>query len=238
MLTLMTYNLHSGKDAANQPNLPAMIETIRGAHPDIVALQEVACRTLPTGNVDMPKILRDELGMFQVFAPAIPHGGGDYGIALMTRLPVKNARIHHVPDVPEAERTRHFEHRVVIACDIEAEGGIITFLCTHMGLSEAERRNAVALMCRLIDENPYPVAVAGDLNTSPDEELIQPLFDRVKDHSSEFTFPEKNCTHKIDYILTSPHWQVEDEHPLLSEASDHRAVVKQCSIPAFLDTIR
>lgn len=237
-MLLMTYNLHSGKDSANQPNLQAMIETIREQNPDIVALQEVACRTLPTGNIDMPKILREELGMFQIFAPSIPHGGGDYGIALMTRFPVRSVRVHHIPDVPEAEREAHFEHRIVIVCDIETPEGIITFLCTHLGLSEAERKNGVAMLCRLIDENPYPVAVAGDLNTSACEELIQPLFERVKAHSTELTFPEKNCTHKIDYILTSPHWQVEKEEPLPSEASDHKALIKQCSIPAFLDTIR
>lgn len=226
MLTFLSYNLHSGKDSRGAMNLDAMIETIREAQPDLAAVQEVACHVSSAGNIDEAALLRDGLGMHMLFVPAISYNGGDYGIGLLSRHPILSARAYHIPDIPEGERDRWFEHRIILCCDIGWNGQTITVLTTHLGLSEGERRNGVSLLCRLIDEAKHPVIVAGDLNTRPEESLLQPLLTRVQMHSSACTYPEKTPECKIDYILVSPEWHVENEHPLPSLASDHLPLVK------------
>lgn len=227
MMTFVSYNLHSGKDARGAMNLEAMLETLRGASPDLAALQEVACNVSTAGDVDEAAFLRNGLGMQMTFVPAIAYNGGDYGVMLLSRHPIRSARAYHIPDIPEGERDRWFEHRMVLACEIDWEGRAITIFATHLGLSEGERRNGVSLLCRLIDQTSTPVIVAGDLNTQPDEPLLRPLLERVKMHSAEPTYPTGAPDRKIDYILVSPHWRVESEHPLPSDASDHLPLLKK-----------
>lgn len=226
MLTFASYNLHSGKDACGEMNIQAMIDTLRGAAPDLAAVQEVACHVDSAGDVDEAALLQSGLGMRMVFVPAIAYRGGDYGIALFSRHPIRSARAYHIPDIPESERDRWFEHRVVLACEIDWPGEVVTVFTTHLGLSEGERRNGVALLCRLIDQTDTPIIVAGDLNTRPDEPLLYPLLERVQMHSTAYTYPAHMPEYKIDYILTSHHWQVENEQPLPSAASDHLPLVK------------
>lgn len=233
MLTAVTYNLHSGKDSRGKMNLNAMIEAVRAENPDIVAVQEVACHVSSAGDFDQAAALRDGLGMHMAFVPAIAYNGGDYGVALLSRHPMLSVRAYHIPDIEEERRDRWFEHRIVLMCRIDMDGSPVTVLCTHLGLSEGERENGVRLLCRLIDECADPVLLMGDLNTAPDEPLLAPLLNRLGEHGAECTYPSEEPNTKIDYILTSPGWQVRREHALDSLASDHLALAAEMELSSF-----
>ena len=230
MLTFLSYNLHSGKDSHGRLDLDAMIDVIRAENPDIAAVQEVACNVSSAGSIDMAARLGDALGMHMVFVPAISFNGGDYGTALLSRHPILSTRAYHIEDIPAEERDRWFEHRMVIATRIDWQGQPITVLSTHLGLSAGERRNGVALLCRLADEAAGPVIAAGDLNTAPDEALLAPLFERLQDGSSAFTYPALAPEVKIDYILASPHWQAQQVQTLPATVSDHLAIVRRMTL--------
>ena len=51
-LTVMTYNIHHGAGADKKIDLNRIAAVIQGESPDIVALQEVDCRTRRSGGVD------------------------------------------------------------------------------------------------------------------------------------------------------------------------------------------
>ena len=224
--TLMNYNLHSGKDAHGTMNLAAMTQVIAAVQPDFAMLEEVACHVTTAGNVDQRAILEEALGMECHFVKAIDWNGGDYGIALLSRRPVSRFQVYQIPDAEESARDRWFEHRVVYRCETLYEDRPVTLMGTHLGLSQRERELGVQTLCEILDDVSTPVILGGDLNTHPHEALLQPLLKRLKIHSTAFTYPALCPEVKIDYLLTSPHWQVQEEYPLPSQASDHLALVK------------
>ena len=87
---LATWNIFGGRtwDGA-RVDLDLTLATLRRLDADLVALQEVD-RDLPrSGRVDQARALGEALGMDWRFAPALlGPGGGAYGIALLSRLPL------------------------------------------------------------------------------------------------------------------------------------------------------
>ena len=82
-LRIMTYNIHSGRDAWGRLDLAAIGEFIRTLNPDILALNEVRMGTSDVNGDEQARTLAAQLGMHWTFAPAIPYRGGQYGIAVL-----------------------------------------------------------------------------------------------------------------------------------------------------------
>ncbi|PKD21647.1 hypothetical protein APR41_01265 [Salegentibacter salinarum] len=76
-LKVMAYNIHH----ANPPSKPdtididAIIKTIQGQDPDIVALQEIDANTTRSGEGNQAEILEERLGMNVFFSKAINYDG-------------------------------------------------------------------------------------------------------------------------------------------------------------------
>lgn len=77
-LRIMTYNIHSGRDAWGRLDLAAIGEFIRTLNPDILALNEVRMGTSDVNGDEQARTLAVQLGMHWTFAPAIPYLGGQY----------------------------------------------------------------------------------------------------------------------------------------------------------------
>lgn len=229
-LTVMTYNIHSGKDSDGRMNMDAILDTIASARADLIAVEEVARGVSTAGGLDEKELLGERLGMECVFARAIPYMGGDYGIALLTRLPVSNVTVRPIPDLEPEKRDRWFEHRVILSCDVTFEGREIAFFMTHLGLSEGERGLGVALLRKLAAQAGKPAIAAGDFNTEPEDPLLAPLRPLLWDAHTGLTFPSVRPERKIDYLCASPEWTVLEERVLPSLASDHRALVKKLAL--------
>lgn len=225
-MRLMNYNIHSGKDSAGQMNLEAMAQAIVDYAPDFAFVEEVAVNVSTAGPVDASAFLQRHTGMACHFARTIDWQGGQYGIALLSRHPVTDLRVHPVPDLEESQRDGWFEHRVVLTCQTMWQGRPVTLMMTHLGLSDGERVLGFSLLEKLVDEAPAPVILAGDLNTDPDEALLRPLLRRLSMDSTAYTYSTEQPERKIDYILTSPAFRVEGEEPLPCPASDHFALGK------------
>jgi endonuclease/exonuclease/phosphatase family metal-dependent hydrolase len=81
-LRVMSWNMHSGRTLG----LDAVATEIGARDADIVLLQEVDAYTIRSGRVEQAKILAEQLGYEYVFASALPWDGGEYGMAILSRL--------------------------------------------------------------------------------------------------------------------------------------------------------
>lgn len=150
LLTLMTYNVFSGRTLDGRYDLGGKIETIRAVSPDILGLNEVHLNTNHSGQTSQTDIYADTLGYKnRFFARAIDHDGGEYGIALLSRFLLISCRTVPVPDTPPDKAKTSFEPRVHIDAVLDADGKKIRVLTSHYGLSHNERVRAVSETIRL-----------------------------------------------------------------------------------------
>ena len=109
-ITLMTYNVYSGRTLDGNYDLDGKIAAIRAVKPDILGLNEVHRNTNHSGHTSQTDLYADAIGCkYRFFARAIDHDGGEYGIALMARFPILECRTVQVPEVPSGRRECDFE---------------------------------------------------------------------------------------------------------------------------------
>lgn len=223
-MTVMTYNIHSGRDLHNRLDLQGIADVIAGASPAIVALNEVRRCTSDIGGEDQLLALAKRLDMHSAFAGAIPLLGGEYGVGLLSRYPIEAAATVRIPDIPEAERDDWFEPRVVLDARINVDGAPLRVLVTHVGLSAGEQRAAIETLCALLQGEKGPILLMGDFNVTPDDPVLAPLRAFVTDaHQAEpmHTFPADKREVKIDYIFTTADRTPSRVWTIATEASDH-----------------
>lgn len=127
-LRVLTYNVHHGEGTDGKLDLPRIAEVIKTAKPDIVALQEVDRNTTRTGKVDQAAELAKLTGLSAEFGKAIDLQGGAYGLAVLSRFPLKGAKVHALPGKEKQEA------RIVLQVTAEPGGSFpaVTFLNTHL----------------------------------------------------------------------------------------------------------
>ena len=228
-LRVLSYNIHHGEGTDGKLDLDRIAAVIRGAEPDVVALQEVDRRARRTGSVDQPAELGRLTGMKAIFERNIPLEGGEYGNAVLTRLPVISHKNHHLPSHYEGEQ------RGVLAVELQlAENGPrFTFLATHLDYrpDDAERRASAEMINKLVAMHPkMPALLAGDLNARPDTPVLEDLSAEWTRAGKEplLTFPSREPVRQIDYVLYRPanRWRVIETRVIdESVASDHRPLL-------------
>ncbi|MCP2044424.1 endonuclease/exonuclease/phosphatase family metal-dependent hydrolase [Pontibacter sp. HSC-36F09] len=237
-LRVMSYNIHH----ANPPSKKGMIEletianVIRKESVDLVALQEVDVNIARSGNVNQAKALAELLGMHYYFAKAIDFGGGEYGVAILSRFPLSDTRKVPLPEEAEPKA----EDRVVALATVQLPGGQrILFGSTHLDvLSSDNRLQQVQTINNIAEAQEGPFILAGDFNDYPDSPAITALdgvFQRTCQTNCEPTFPQDNPDRIIDYIVFSRTFNLKvlSQHVMPeSYASDHRPVVAVLELPA------
>lgn len=98
-LTVLSYNIKAGQH--HPDSLEAVAQVIEALHPDIVALQEVDVIARRTHWVHQSAWLAKRLGLEDQFGAALAlPGGGQYGVALLTRWPVERVQVYPLPRPP------------------------------------------------------------------------------------------------------------------------------------------
>jgi|SRR5690606_25634803 len=202
-LKVLSYNLRFGELAS----LEELAAFIKEQDPDIVALQEVDCRTSreltpQQHGKDFATELGFRTGMLSAYGKTIPYAGGYYGIAILSKYPLaKVERIY----LPKTENGK--EQRAVLVADVEfREGEFITFASTHLDYTNTEERQVqVEKLNELLRTQRYPVIVAGDFNAKPDSREIQEGMRAWKMLSDgKPTVPANAPRNTIDYIFCYP----------------------------------
>lgn len=230
-LRVMSFNIRSGLSSS----IDQIAEAIAAEHPDVIALQEVDVGTERAGGRDQAAVIADYLGGERVFAQTMQRGGGEYGVALVSRLPL--ARVDRL----ELSATAAFERRVAIDADVCVGGRSVRVVATHTDIFPWSNEDNLREIARAIaPSNGRGVVVTGDLNITPDNESArrfkeQGLVDVIARHAEGPTFIGAG-ERRLDYVfadlpLTATTGGKRLEHLALS---DHLPIVAELS----LDTLR
>ena len=232
-LKVMTYNIFSGKNLARDLNLEYAASVIREAQPDFVTLNEVRSHTKDVGPINQVYELGRLTGYYPIFARAIDVLGGEYGNAFLSRLPVLESEIIHIPDPEERLEGCFYEHRCLLRCVLLAGRQKITVFSTHFGLAPNEQENAVQTALERISQETDPVLLMGDLNAEPGDAPVRPLFAALHDAckgKALLTFPSDTPRIKIDHILYTGPWTVMDVCCPDTQNSDHRPLIAELEL--------
>ena len=176
-------------------------DLIRQYKPDVVALQEVDYRVARSNNKDFVTELGAALGMFPVFGKAITTGGGEYGVAVLSKYPVRSVRTELLPK-PDGTK----EQRAVIIAEIQFPSGQnLKFAGTHLDHStDAVRSVMVSALNAYLQGGDLPTVLGGDFNARPEESAIATGMQQWKRICNDNpTYPDIP-TSKIDYLFGYP----------------------------------
>ncbi len=222
--TLVTYNLlhglHLGGGGAL--DLEAAARTIADLDADVVALQEVD-RELPrTGGVDQVAVLAKALGWSAVFAPALlgspdgswvaldreDPGGPAYGVAILSRMPIRDWHRRRLPGGGDGRRRRagapsrpgwDREPRTALAAAVETPVGQVSVITTHLSYLPWRGLRQLRAAARLSPDDG-PCALLGDLNLPPG--ALKGTLPSWQHHVAPPTYPAWEPRMRIDHVLT------------------------------------
>lgn len=228
-LRVLSYNIHHGEGVDKSLDIERIADVIKSVKPDVVALQEVDRGVTRTKGMDQPGDLSRLTGMEVLFGNNIRYQGGDYGNAVLSKLPIKRYENHSLPAL------RNGEQRGVMEVEFDLPGSKtpLLFFATHFDYhpDESERLASVKFINELPVFDKQPLALlAGDLNALPESKTLQLLASSWKRANDEAqpTFPAEKPVRQIDYILVRPksRWK-SVEFRVLDEpvASDHRPIL-------------
>lgn len=234
---VLTYNIHAGKDAAQQHNLERVATVIGDADADIVLLQEVDRGTERSGGEDHLAELARLTGMHSAFAKSLDYQGGDYGIAVLSRFPLDSARVVPLPVQPPQERSgRLHEPRVGLHVIARTPHGALHVVNTHIDPGAApvyRHQEVIGLLAHIAQAVPADARLVfgGDLNARPDTPEIRALalafedgWVQCGDGGPGYSFPADQPDRRIDYILLRG-VGCTTARVIDTQASDHRPVL-------------
>ncbi len=191
----------------------------------------------PAGRGAAVAYLRTWLGRRPAGADEPPHEPG-YGIALLSRLPVREWRRMRLPIERKwlfgRLQVAHDEPRVAIAAVVETPEGPLTVVTTHLSSGSAAGwgRTQLRWLVGKVRGLPRPLVLLGDFNlrgTVPTE------LTGLRDLVDEPTYPRERPRLQLDHVLVD-----HDGGPAVHSLgptqvldlgiSDHRAVVVDLSL--------
>lgn len=224
-LRVASYNIKHGLGNDGRVDLERVADVIRALDADVVTLQEVDRDAARTGGVDQTARLAELTGMRGVFGDFREYDGGQYGMAVLTRLPVVAVHNHRLPQAPAP----------ISALEVQVaagrEGRVVSVVGVHLVRTPEERLAEADTLTAILEDRPHPVVLAGDFNSRPGDIVMQRLTPDwlvVPKDGDRYTFPSDAPDREIDFIMLRPGEAFEIlEHRVVDEAvaSDHRPLL-------------
>lgn len=233
MLTVMCYNIRHGEGEDGVLDLERIAGVIRQSGADIIALQEVDRYWGPRSNYeDQPKKLAEMLEMHYIYGANlndIPepehHEHRQYGIAILSKYPIDASNHYHLPLVgPKGEQ------RGLLETQIRVQDKRLRVYSTHLDLNLDNRRPQIAEVIEILSRSEEPIILMGDFNARPDNDEMQPLYERYQEAfagEDGYSFSSTNPDRKIDYIFSSKSLKLLGKELIPTLASDHLPLVAQ-----------
>jgi endonuclease/exonuclease/phosphatase family metal-dependent hydrolase len=225
-LKVVTLNLW-GEQPPLARRIKLAIDGLQALQPDVIGLQEV--RQVPGAVPNQAETLGQALGMEVYFEPATPWGGGDEGLAILSRHPIVERRAHELPHAVPTER------RLLVGATLETAVGRVEVYTTHLNyrLTDGGKREdqVVAIDAHIAaSASELPKILVGDFNATPDSDEIrflrgqhtsagrrtywQDAWERRHGRADGFTWARANPytarlrwlerDRRLDYVFVSP----------------------------------
>jgi endonuclease/exonuclease/phosphatase family metal-dependent hydrolase len=227
-LRVMTYNIHVGVGMDKKLDLARIAAVIKSQHPDLVGLQEVDRGVKRTEQIDEIAELARLTNMEFAFAFNLPYQGGQYGVAILSRLPILATEHRHFKNLREAER------RGFIRAEVKVGGRLVNFVTTHLDYQyEDGRVFEVEQLLAALKDVKGTLIVVGDFNDVPGGgayRLMRPDFEdawsAIRTNEDGFSYPADKPAKRIDYIFarSQDHVRVRRAWIVNTLASDHLPV--------------
>ncbi len=233
-LRVMTYNIHVGVGMDKKLDLQRIADVINHQRPDLVGLQEVDRNVKRTEGKDEIAELAALTRMHFSFAPNLDYQGGKYGVAILSRLPIKGT-VHRM-----FENKRETERRGLLKIDVEVDGKPVSFVTTHLDYQfEDGRLFETEQLMKFLAEVKGPLIVVADLNDVPEGsayKLMRTAFEDAwvtsRAKGDGFSYPADKPVKRIDHIFYRPGAGVRAKKAwvVASLASDHVPVVAELEV--------
>ncbi|MEN6383893.1 MAG: endonuclease/exonuclease/phosphatase family protein [Phycisphaerales bacterium] len=164
-LTVMSYNIHTGKGVDGKLDLDRIASVILKEEPDIVGLNEIEKNVSRSQCVNQVEYIAKKTNMYCVFGSnLIGDDGckekGEFGNAILSKYKIINSKNHTL------YRQDKEEIRGCLEVEIEINKQKYVFLSTHLDCHRPEDiRNKQAYdILNIIKEKELPVILTGDMN--------------------------------------------------------------------------
>ncbi len=228
-LRVMSYNIHVGVGMDKKLDLQRIADVINAQHPDLVGLQEVDRGVKRTEGKDEIAELAKLTSMQFAYAHNLDYQGGQYGVAILSRFPIRNS------DHRKFENRREAERRGMIRAEVDVNGRLVNFVTTHLDYQfEDGRTFETEQLLSFLHSVNGPIIIVGDFNDEPSGgayRLISSSFSDAwidgKNKDAGFSYPADKVAKRIDYIFLrrTDRTKVKKVWTLATLASDHIPVV-------------
>lgn len=170
IIRMISYNIHHGEGRDGIIDIKRIAEVIAQEDPDLVALQEVDKNCARSGKRDLAAELGKLLGMQHIFGKAMDFQGGEYGLAILSKLPVIETNIHQLPKGDEPRR----------ALEVKVKLGnypkLVSYISIHNSWTNEDIRiKQIKKLLRLLGKPEHPTILAGDFNAKRGDDSLQLL---------------------------------------------------------------
>jgi endonuclease/exonuclease/phosphatase family metal-dependent hydrolase len=231
---VMTYNIHVGVGMDKKLDLPRIAGVINAQHADLVGLQEVDRGVERTQRIDEIAEIAKLTRLDYAFAFNLRYQGGQYGVAILSRFPIRVIDHHLYLNKREAER------RGFIRVEINVGGRKLNFVTTHLDYQyEDGRLFETEQLLKALADVKGPLIVVGDFNEIPAGLAYQLMRSRFGDAWIESrgtvqgpSYPADKPVKRIDYIFFRSTDPVRTKRAWIVNtlASDHVPVVADLEI--------
>lgn len=161
-LRVVSYNIKHGLGMDRVIDLERIAKVIAAEKPDVVTLQEVDKGCRRSGGVDQAAVLGKLLKMEHRFGKFMDFQGGEYGMAVLSKLPIRGTKVHRLPEGAEP--------RVALEVSVKSPigPGVISVVGIHNDwIDEEVRTKQVKALLAGLGKRVSPVLLAGDFNAEP-----------------------------------------------------------------------
>lgn len=260
-MRLATFNLLHGRSLHDgEVHADRVATAVRDLDADLLGLQEVDHAQPRSGHLDLTAIAADALGATahrfvatvtgtpgQTWTPWHPcdaedtaagHTPPTYGIALISRHPVRHWQITRLPGAPIRSPIYvpgpgggilllRDEPRVLVAAVVDTPDGPLTVATTHLSFVPGWNIHQLRTAVRALRALPAPRILLGDLNLPA---ALARATTGWRPLARLPTYPSTNPRTQLDHILADPHGRhrlgsvVQVRTPCVP-VSDHRPLV-------------
>jgi endonuclease/exonuclease/phosphatase family metal-dependent hydrolase len=244
---LVTFNvLHGASSHGDEVDLDRFAAAVVALDPDVLALQEVDRYQARSQGADLADVARQAMGAADTRfvaamtgdpwrpAPRTPDpDAAAYGVALLSRYPVRAWRHIRLPRIPVAfplprrAPTRvvwmHEERRAAVLAQLETPEGPLLVASTHLSFVPGWGQLQLYAIRRALAPTRGPALLLGDLNMPPGPAR---RVSGLRSLGAALTFPAGAPRLQIDHVLARGDvGEVVGVRAVRLPVSDHRALV-------------